>query len=188
MAVAWPDTTFDEAATLAQAIACVKAAEPDAIVLDMALPDATGSDGVSALLKLAPRAPILVLSPGDEAACAHRLLQMTGAGHMPPLPSTHELVGTLQRLLEARGSEQLAEAAPIPPVGRADRTRPHEALSPQEYRVMMAIVAGQAPAETAAAMGLSVKTVGTYRARVFAKMGLKRNVDLARYCIQHQLE
>ena len=36
-------------------------------------------------------------------------------------------------------------------------------------------------------MQLSVKTVASYRARIFAKMGWKANVELAKYCVQHRL-
>ncbi len=39
----------------------------------------------------------------------------------------------------------------------------------------------------AADLGLSVKSVSTYRARVLEKLGLARNADLTRYAMEHAL-
>ena len=41
--------------------------------------------------------------------------------------------------------------------------------------------------EIAAQLYLSEKTVGTYRTRISAKMGLATNVELTRYALQHKL-
>jgi DNA-binding CsgD family transcriptional regulator len=49
------------------------------------------------------------------------------------------------------------------------------------------LAAGQTVKEIAAALGLSGKTVSTYRARVLEKLRLKGTVDLARYAIEHNL-
>jgi DNA-binding CsgD family transcriptional regulator len=63
----------------------------------------------------------------------------------------------------------------------------HEQLSAQERRVMLLIAAGKRPGEIAQAMGLAVKTVGTYRARMLDKTGWRNNVELTRYCLEHGL-
>ena len=69
---AWPDAEIAEAATLAEALKLAQAAPTDAIVMDLALPDATGTDGVTAMLAAAPRTPVLVLSFNAESAYAAR--------------------------------------------------------------------------------------------------------------------
>ena len=52
---------------------------------------------------------------------------------------------------------------------------------------MVLIAAGKTPAMMAGLMNLSVKTIGTYRARIFEKTGWKNNVELTKYCVQHGL-
>ena len=64
---------------------------------------------------------------------------------------------------------------------------PHEQLSAQEHRVMLLMAAGKTPAEMSRLMNLSVKTIGTYRARIFEKTGWKNNVELTKYCVQQGL-
>ena len=186
---AWPDSTIDEASTLAEALAHVRTSRPDAIVMDLALPDSSGTDGVSVMLKAAPQVPVLVLSFNAESAYAARLLQMGAAGYLPKDRAGDELVGALQRVVQGRRYVTATMADHLVDLlgGRGSNTLPHETLSEQEYRVMLAIAAGHQPAHTADTMGVSVKTIGTYRARIFAKMKLKTNVELAKYCLQHGL-
>jgi DNA-binding NarL/FixJ family response regulator len=41
--------------------------------------------------------------------------------------------------------------------------------------------------EVAAELGLSVKTVSTYRTRILGKMGLKTTAELTHYAVRHAL-
>lgn len=54
-----------------------------------------------------------------------------------------------------------------------------EYLSQREFEVMCGIAKGTAPAAIANELGLSVKTVSTYRARIIEKSGLKSNAEIA---------
>ena len=50
------------------------------------------------------------------------------------------------------------------------RQAPHERLSDREFEVLCALGSGIAVKDAAAKLGLSPKTVSTYRARIFEKM------------------
>src|SRR5438045_9643393 len=63
----------------------------------------------------------------------------------------------------------------------------HERLSDREFQVLCLIAAGKPPREIATELNLSVRTVGTHRARLLAKMGLKNNAQLVQYAIEHHL-
>jgi DNA-binding CsgD family transcriptional regulator len=65
--------------------------------------------------------------------------------------------------------------------------RPHERLSDREYQVLRMIGAGRTVSEIAITLGLSVKTVSTYRARVLEKMDMRTNSELTHYVVQHKL-
>lgn len=185
----WPDAEIVEAATLADGLTAARGAPTDAIVLDLALPDASGTDGVTAMLRAAPTTPILVLSFNAESAYAARLLQLGAAGYLPKDRAGEELVEALQRLVQGKRYVTASMADHLVDLigGRASHALPHQALSEQEYRVMLAIAAGRPPAQTAATMGVSVKTIGTYRTRLFNKLKVHSNVEIAKYCLQHGL-
>jgi DNA-binding NarL/FixJ family response regulator len=53
--------------------------------------------------------------------------------------------------------------------------------------VLRLIAAGQSSRHIAAALTLSVKTVNTYRARIFEKMHMKSPAELAAYVVRNRL-
>lgn len=185
----WANTEVGEADRLDRGLELARTQRWDVAVLDLSLPDSSGLEGLVALHRAAPDVPILVLSMHDEVAYASRALQLGAAGYLTKDHATMELVGALQRVcgggryISAALAERLAGLL----AGETPPGMPHEALSPQEYRVMLLIASGKSAGEIAATMNLSVKTVGTYRARIIEKTGLANTAEIARYCMLHGL-
>ena len=67
---------------------------------------------------------------------------------------------------------------------RAAEQPEHAALSDREREVLLRIARGFSNKEIAAELGLSVKTVETYKARMAEKLGLRTRVDIVRYAAQ----
>jgi DNA-binding NarL/FixJ family response regulator len=63
----------------------------------------------------------------------------------------------------------------------------HNRLSERELQVFTRIAKGISPAVMANELGLSVKTVSTYRARILEKMGMRSNAEIAAYAVRNQL-
>lgn len=185
----WPDAHIDEAASIAEALQCIAAARPGLVTLDLSLPDAQGTEGASRLLRVLPGVPLLVLSLNAEAAYAARLMQMGASGYLPKDRAPDELRVALRRLAEGGRyvTSSMADHLLGLLSGKAPQALPHEQLSTQEHRVMLLIAAGQAPAQIAETMHLSVKTVGSYRARILEKTGWANNTELTKYCVHHGL-
>lgn len=76
----------------------------------------------------------------------------------------------------------LAQAAAGTPQGSQ-----HAALSKREFEVFMQLAVGHSVTDVAAVMGLSVKTVSTYRTRIFEKMNFSRNADITAYAMRHNM-
>lgn len=185
----WPAAEITEAETIADALGCVDQVTPDLVVLDLAMPDTTGIEGPRQMLERSPDARLLILSQNPESLYAAKLLQLGVRGYLPKDQAANELITAVRRILEGGRyvTSRTADALIGLLDGRSTTALPHEALSAQELRVMQMMAAGRAPSEIADAMQLSVKTVGSYRARIFAKMGWKTNVDLTKYCVLHGL-
>ncbi len=185
----WPDAQIDEAPTIAEALQRIAAARPDLVTLDLSLPDSQGTEGANRLLRVLTGVPLLVLSLNAEAAYAARLLQMGVSGYLPKDRAPEELRVALRRLSDGGRYVTSAMADHLLGLlsGKAPDALPHEQLSAQEYRVMLLIAAGRTPAQIAETMHLSVKTVGSYRARILEKAGWANNTELTKYCVQHGL-
>ncbi|MBV8379499.1 MAG: response regulator transcription factor [Paucibacter sp.] len=185
----WPDADVDEAPTIAAALGSIAAARPDIVILDLSLPDASGVEGAQRVLRAAAGVPLLVLSLNAESAYAARLMQMGASGYLPKDRAGEELRTALRRIHEGGRYVTASMADHLLGLlsGKAPEELPHEQLSAQEHRIMLLIAAGRTPAQIADVMHLSVKTVGSYRARIFEKSGWKNNIELTKYCVQHGL-
>jgi DNA-binding NarL/FixJ family response regulator len=184
-----PDMTVaGQAATGPEALAFVRTHGCDVVVLDLSLPGLSGLDVLKQLKHEQPRLPVLVLSMYPEDQFAVRVLRAGAAGYLTKESAPEELVRALRkvsrggRYVSAALAEQLAAAVADPAP-----TPPHRALSDREYEVMSLLASGRTVKEVAAALGLSVKTVSTYRARLLEKMHMKTNADLTRYCMENRL-
>lgn len=184
----WPDATVGEADSLEAALSALRAGTWDLAIVDLNLPDALGVESITQLHRAAPGLRILVLSLHDELAYARQVMQLGAQGYLTKEHTTDELIHAVERLekggryISSSMAEHLAHA-----MLQGDARPAHEQLGKQEYRVMLQIAAGRRVTEIAAAMHLSPKTVSTYRSRIFEKLGVGSNVELARYCMAHRL-
>jgi len=185
----WPDTEIGEADTLEQGLKLARSDSWDVAVLDLSLPDASGLEGLTHLRRAHASLPILVLSMHDETAYASRALQQGASGYLTKEHATAELVSAIDRVRSGGRyiSNSLAERLADVLSGQGAPGLPHDTLSPQEYRVMLLIAEGKAASDIAESMNLSVKTVGTYRARILEKTGLCNTAEIARYCMKQGL-
>jgi DNA-binding NarL/FixJ family response regulator len=158
----------------------------DLVLLDLGLPD---SHGIEALLacKAQTQAPILVCSRHGEDQFAVSALRAGAIGYLPKHRAVEDFLAAVRRALTGRRylSERLAER--LARVERGDDIPAHAALSAQERRVLLFLAGGLTINDAAARMGISPKTVSTYRSRVLDKLGLDSNAALVRYCLEHGL-
>ena len=160
----------------------------DVVLLDVSMPGNTFIDTLKDLRKVHPSVKVLVISAHPEDQWAMRSLQAGAAGYLTKDHSPEQLVNAIRRV--ARGGKYVSETMAEKLAAMADNgmTRPpHERLSDREFEVLRALGSGMMVKDVAAQLGLSAKTVSTYRARLLEKMGLKTKADLVRYVAAHEL-
>lgn len=184
----WPEANVVEAGTLAEALVTVRGMPFQFAIVDLNLPDTSGLEVLSQLVRAVPKTRVLVLSFNSEAAYAQRALQMGAAGYLAKDHAANELITALERIagggryITASLAEQLADL-----MTGERKQHLHEELSAQEYRVLIQLAQGQRVGDIAEGMNLSPKTISTYRSRVLEKLQLASNAELARYCVAHAL-
>lgn len=185
----WPTAEIAEAASINDAASKLAVWKPDIIILDLSLPDVSGTEGVARVLRAARGVPILVLSLNAEAVYASRVLQMGAFGYLPKDLASNELIEAVQRILAGKRyvTDSMADRLLDILGGKTPEQLPHENLSSQEYRVMLQLAAGRTTAEIGETMHVSAKTVSTYTARILQKTGWKNKVEMTKYCVQHGL-
>jgi two-component system, NarL family, invasion response regulator UvrY len=181
-------TVGGEARTGGEALALVRNGTWNVVVLDLNLPDRPGLDVLVQMRAIAPHVPVLILSMHQEVSYAARALKSGAAGYVSKENAREYLVAAIRKL--ARGerflSPSFAESLAFGYMDGQEKAR-HASLSDREFQVLCMIAAGKPPREIAAELNVSVKTVGTHRARLLAKMGLKSNAEIVQYAIEHDL-
>jgi DNA-binding NarL/FixJ family response regulator len=178
---------FGEAANATEALAQLGQRPWDLVLLDVSMHGRSGLEVLKEARASAAKMPVLVLSAHPEDQYAVRVLKAGAAGYLTKESAPQELCRAVRKVigggkyLTPGVAEQLAAEV-------QGATRPaHEALSAREYQVMLLIAAGKVPKEIGEELSLSVKTVGTYRARILEKLKLKNNAELMRYVLERGL-
>jgi DNA-binding NarL/FixJ family response regulator len=165
----------------------VRDGEWDLVVADISLPGASGLDLIKELRRLYPSLPTIVVSMHPASQFARRALNAGAAGYLSKDSAPEEFVTAIEEA--RRGRRYIGRGAGDELVrwsARATAT-PHESLSDREYQVLRLIGSGQTVSDIARDLGLSVKTVSTYRMRVLEKLGMRTNAELMRYAIENEL-
>jgi two-component system, NarL family, invasion response regulator UvrY len=179
---------FGEVSTAAEAVRFVREQNWGMVVLDLSLGDGNGLDVLKEIKLLRPKLPVLILSMHSEEQYARRAFRAGAAGYVTKDSSRAELAQALSKV--AAGGKyitsSLAEKLIVDLGGGSDRA-PHEMLSDREFQVMRLLALGKSVGEIAELLSLSDKTISTYRARLFEKIGIHTNAELVRYAIQNKL-
>jgi two-component system, NarL family, invasion response regulator UvrY len=188
MVAEYPDIkVVGEAATRGEVLEQARVTHPDVVLLDLFLggPKVVGLIREMRVRHLPCR--VLVLSVQGQDPDALRILGAGAAGYLGKDHSRRQLVDAIRQV--ARGgsyvSPSLANAL-ITGLGGGGRRR-HDVLSDREYQVLCLFGSGISFKLIAAELGVSPKTVSTYRSRILEKLKLKSNAAIIRYAIEHHL-
>ena len=179
---------FSEAVNEKELLKKIREDKWDLLLLDISLAGGGGLDALTELRKTRPDMPVLVLSMFSEREYALRSLKAGAAGYLTRRSSGRELVAAIKKVLAGGRYITLTQAELLAAGLGQDGTRlPHEKLSDREFEVMKLIAAARSVKDIASELSLGEKTVFTHRARLLEKMGLKNDVDVARYALRQRL-
>jgi two-component system invasion response regulator UvrY len=179
-----PDPRFEicgEAATAPEAKRLVAATRPRLAILDLVLGGRDGLGLLQEICALGADLRVLVFSAQPEMVYAPRAFQAGARGYLMKDAGVEKVPEALTVLLhgERYASEAVQRAMfQGAAAGRAGTAGPLDALSDRELQVLRLLGAGLGTSEIAVQLSLSMKTVGTYRERLKAKLGADNALQL----------
>lgn len=183
-----PGVIFGEAADASSTLAQITRRAWDLLLLDISLPDRHGLDVLVEVKMLRPALPVLIYSAHPEDQFALPALRAGAAGYLTKERAPEELCVSVQAIVRGGSYFSAATTARLQSTPGGGRPRPgHERLSEREFQVLRLTAAGKAGKTIAVELGLSQKTVSTYRVRVLRKLRLGSAAELVRYAVQHGL-
>jgi len=134
----------EAAATGARALDLVETTSPDALVIDIGLPDADGRDLCQALRARGIETPVLFLTAREALVDRIAGFDAGGDDYLAKPFAFVELVARLQALLRRRGGDGALDAAGLrlDPLAHSVADESHEVpLTPTEFRILAGLLA-----------------------------------------------
>ncbi len=178
----------------AQALRVVGAARPDVVVLDLALPDASGVEVTRGILAACPAARVLILSASGEQQDVLDAIKAGAAGYLVKSTARTEFLDAVRRTAAGDavftpglaglvlGEFRRLASGPAPGAAGA----PH--LTEREAEVLRMVATGLSYKQIADRLVLSHRTVQNHVQNTLTKLHLHNRVELVRYAIEHGLD
>ena len=183
-----------EASNGLEAVDQVKKAKPDLVVLDLTMPEMNGLDAARAIREVSPQTEILVLSMHFSEEIAREVLRSGARGYMLKSDAETELLSALHRIrsgelyftnrLAATMAQSFADSSGD---GSDEATIAGTPLTPREVEIVQLLAEGKSNKETAAALGVSTRTIESHRNHIMHKMNFESFSELVRFAIRKSL-
>lgn len=178
-----PDMTVcAESDTVAGGLGQIRNTRPDVAIVDLSLGMDSGLQLLKKLDASLPDVRVLILSMHDEILHAERALAAGARGYIMKQEAMQNLIAAIRCVASGKTyvSPQMSEriVARVTGRGTQDERAPFERLTDREREVLGMIGRGLATSSIALELGLSVKTIETYQARIKEKLGLASGHDM----------
>jgi DNA-binding NarL/FixJ family response regulator len=160
---------------------------PDVAVLDVMMPVLNGLDAGREILRSCGATSVVLLTMRSEEHQVAAALHAGIRAYVIKTEAVEDLVHAIHEVTAGRiflspGVSHVLVAGYL-----SGAHAPPEPLAPRERQVLQLVAEGRSSKEIAALLGLSVKTIESYRAHVMEKLGIHETAGLVRYAIRQGL-
>jgi two-component system NarL family response regulator len=177
-----------EAAAGEAALKLADECEIDLVVMDIALPNASGIETTRRLLEKHPRVKVLALSTYLDRRTVQQTLDAGASGYIVKSAAGIELKQGIRAVMEGRSYLSTEVATLIADAMRGIRPQPESGsekpLTPREIEVVHLLVDGKTSVEIAMELHISPNTVEVHRRNILRKLKMKNSVELTRHVLQ----
>jgi DNA-binding NarL/FixJ family response regulator len=176
-----------EAADGREAVQKAAETKPDVAIIDYSLPLINGIEATRQIRARNPRIEILIFTMHDNETLIQELLKAGARGYLLKSDAKPHLINAIQALalhrpyFTAKVSEALLDSF------LSKNSHEGSALTHRERAVVQLIAEGYSNKQTAALLGISLKTVETHRASIMRKLNLSSSASLVRYAIRNHI-
>lgn len=154
--------------------------EPDIALVDIQMPGLSGIELTDRIRRSNGRTRIVIVSMVSESPFPRRLLAAGASGYVSKGCSADELLKAIRVVADGRRylAPKIAERLALEALD-GNTESPFESLTTRELEVALMLCKGRDMQTIAKTLKLSVKTVATYKYRLFDKMEIDNTVALA---------
>jgi two-component system response regulator NreC len=174
-----------------EAVALARQLKPDAIILDLKMPELNGLEAMKQIRQAIPETEIVVLSANESEEVIEQVFESgakayvrkaeTGQLLVPALKSLRDHKMFLTDELSALLFSRLRTSGPE----KTKNPGADEKLTPREIEIVRLLAEGKSNKEIASALRVSVRTCEVHRAGVMRKLHFNATADVVRYAIRN---
>lgn len=177
-----------------EAVHLARQLHPGVVILDIAMPGLNGLSAARQILESCPGTQVIMLTMHATDAHVQEALRIGARGYLLKAAAGAEVAHAVRAVYA--GHRYLSEPVLDQVIGGSLGQRPALAdphlgalarLTERECEVLQLVVEGQTSAEAAVTLGLSLKTVESYRSSMMKKLEIDNVPDLVRFAIRHGL-
>jgi DNA-binding NarL/FixJ family response regulator len=173
-------TIVGEAADGESGVAAARELRPDIILMDLLMPGVGGLEAIRRIGQLELPCRTIVLSACEEQPFPMQALKAGAAGYLTKGVSPEELQNAIRRVFLGKRylSTDIAQTLAVN-AWEEREAGPFDALSNRELQIMMMVANCHKVSDISSSLHLSPKTVNSYRYRIFEKLNVSSDVELA---------
>jgi DNA-binding NarL/FixJ family response regulator len=177
-----------EAANGKEALRQARELKPDVVVMDLSMPELNGLRATAVLKGELPDVKVIALTAHEDESYLRELCQAGASGYVLKRSAGEELLQAIAAV--AKGGvyfePNLASKALAKQMtgGPAKGNLMTGQLSEREEEVLRLLAWGYSNKEIAAELGISIKTVETYKVRIGEKLGLHSRTEMVQYALR----
>jgi DNA-binding NarL/FixJ family response regulator len=176
-----------QAGNARQALTAIEQSKPDAVLLDLNLPDKSGLELVKDLRAIHPDLILLIISMSDEALYAERLLRAGANGYVMKEEGPEKILDALRQVLRQQiyVSERMSARIlkSLSTRGKV-KSSPIACLSDREFEIFQLIGKGLEGRVIARQLNISPKTVDAHRGHIKDKLKVASGIELICYAVR----
>jgi DNA-binding NarL/FixJ family response regulator len=177
----------DLVGSVEEAVESVNRLKPDVVLMDFNLPDGTGADATSQIIKKSPDCKIIFLTMSDQDENLFTAIRSGAKGYLLKNMSPKKLVSTLRSVQQ--GESALSRSMTLRLMEELSRTKGTdnsttpalEKLTPREMEVMLGLRDGKSNKEIADQLFLSENTIKYHVHSLLEKLNLKNRREVAKF-------
>ncbi len=178
-----------QASNTQEAIDKAIAEQPDVAIVDITMPGGGGVKATEEIVAACPNTRVIALTMHEDPAYLKAVFQAGAKGFVVKRSADTRLLDAIQSVVDgemytdpAMGSVIIDQGPGAPKGGEGTG---FESLSIREREVLTLLSQGHTNREAAEHLGLSMRSIETYRARINEKLGFANKADLVRYALEH---
>lgn len=168
--------------------------QPDIILMDISLPDASGIELTRLISVKYPQIKVLILSMHTDESFINQAIKSGAKGYLHKNTTREEMLVAIDTVFSGNDfySDNISKIILKSYIEKAksiveEVLNPYEVLSKREIEILKMFAEGFINKEIADRLFISIRTVESHKNHIMQKLNLKTQVELVKYAIKHNL-